>query len=80
MKIDDDLKTMSPAQLRREVMKLRTAFRKELNNTGNRRCWINLFRLLPENKSIDPLSLPREKFLSNCTQYFNRNQPRGEKK
>ena len=75
-KIDDDVKSMTPSQLRREVMRLRSAFRIELNNTGNRRCWINLLRVLPEGKTIDALSLPREKFLGNCAIYYDRNSSR----
>ena len=72
-KIDDDVKAMTIGQLRREVMRLRNAFRTELNNTGNLRCWINLLRALPEGKTIKALSLPREKFLGNCAVYYNRN-------
>lgn len=74
-KIDKDVRVMSPAQLRQEIMRLRSAFRTELNNTGNRRCWINLLRHLPEGKKIEPLMLPRETFLRNCVRYHNRNKP-----
>lgn len=73
-KIDDDLKGMSPGQLRQEVMRLRAGFRAELNNTGNRRCWINLLRHLPEGQTISPLTLPRKEFLGNCALYYERNQ------
>ncbi len=73
-RLDEDLKTMTVAQLRREVMRLRTAFRKELGDTGNRRCWINLLAALPEGETIQPLSLPRAKFLANCQVYHKRNQ------
>lgn len=73
-KQDPDLKDMSLSRLRREVMKLRTAFRKELAGTGNRRCWITLLQALPEGKSIKPLDLPRDQFLANCEQYHDRNQ------
>ena len=76
-KIDADLKAMTAAQLRQEVMRLRSAFRLELNNTGNRRCWVNLLRALPEGRTVRTLSLPREEFLTNCALYFERNQPRG---
>lgn len=74
MKLDDDLKGMTEAQLRTEVMRLRTAFRKEANHTGNHRCWVNLLEPLPEEKSIEPLSLPREEFIRNCCRYYDRNQ------
>lgn len=73
-KIDDDVRTMTLCQLRQEVMRLRRAFRTELNNTGNRRCWINLLQHLPEGQSIKALSLPRDEFLGNCAIYYNRNQ------
>jgi hypothetical protein len=74
MKIDEDLQKMSDAELRAEIMKLRTAFRVELGHTGNHRCWINLLEVLPEGKSIKPLTLPREEFIKNCCRYYDRNQ------
>lgn len=73
-KLDDDVKVMSPAELRQEVMRLRSAFRKELKSTGNHRCWVNLLKALPEGKAIEPLSLPRKEFLGNCSRYYDRNQ------
>lgn len=74
MKEDEDIKSMSPAQLRKEVMRLRNAFRKEVANTGNHRCWITLLLALPEGKMIEPLLLPQEEFLRNCKKYYNRNK------
>jgi len=73
-RIDADVKVMTMGQLRQEVMRLRSAFRTELNNTGNRRCWINLLRALPEGRSIKALSLPKDEFLGNCAIYYDRNQ------
>jgi hypothetical protein len=73
MRVDKDLKGMTPAQLRREVMRLRTAFRKEAAHTGNHRCWINLLTVLPEGESIKPLTLAEDKFLGNCKKYWRRN-------
>lgn len=73
-RIDPDVKTMTVPQLRQEIMRLRTAFRKEASSTGNHRCWITLLQALPEGKNIQPLTLPRETFLSNCGRYFDRNQ------
>ncbi len=73
-KIDQYLKIMTVGQLRQEVMRLRGAFRAELKNTGNRRCWINLLQHLPEGGTISPLSLPRDVFLGNCSVYYNRNK------
>jgi hypothetical protein len=73
-KVDKDLLLMNTDQLRQEVMRLRTAFRGELSDTGNRRCWITLLEVLPEGREVRPLSLPREEFLSNCARYHRRNQ------
>lgn len=71
---DEDVRQMTTSQLRREVMRLRTAFRKEAAHRGNHRCWITLLAALPEGKSIQPLTLPRDEFLKNCRRYFDRNQ------
>ena len=71
---DLDVQRMTPEQLRKEVMKLRKAFRKELSDTGNSRCWINLLQALPEGKSLNPLTLPENLFLANCARYFKRNR------
>lgn len=73
-RLDNDVKSMSLPQLRKEVMRLRRAFRKELSYTGNHRCWITLLEVLPEGKRIKPLSLSRDVFLGNCERYFQRNQ------
>ena len=73
--IDADVRRMTEVELQEEVMRLRTAFRKELEHTGNHRCWINLLQALPEGKSIAPLSLPEGVFLANCKRYFERNRP-----
>lgn len=75
MKIDSDIKDMTPGELKEEVMRLRSAFRKELDHTGNHRCWINLMSPLPENRNVEPLSMEREDFLKNCCRYYDRNQP-----
>lgn len=74
--IDKDVKEMTLPELRQEVMRFRIAFRKELGSTGNRRCWVNLLKELPEGQSIKPLSLSREVFLANCAWYYERNQPK----
>ncbi len=54
MRIDRDVMAMNQRELRHEVMRLRGAFRKELRDTGNRRCWINLLQALPEGETIKP--------------------------
>ena len=76
MKIDSDVKEMGVVELRQEVMRLRIAFRKELDHTGNHRCWINLLTALPEGRRIEPLSMNKEGFIKNCERYFDRNQPK----
>jgi hypothetical protein len=78
--LDSDIIKMSPAELRQELRKMRKAFRKELEDTGNCRCWINLVDALPEGKHLKPLSLKREEFLKNCAHYFDRNQPKKRSK
>ena len=71
--LDLDIRKMDLVQLRQEVMRLRTAFRKELSCTGNRCCWINLLEALPEGRRIRPLTLAKKSFLKNCEHYFDRN-------
>lgn len=73
-KIDKDVMKMTQSQLRAEIMRLRTAFRKEVRARGNRRCWVNLLKALPEGVKIEPLCLSRQTFLRNCARYFDRNQ------
>lgn len=73
-KIDKDVLLMSEAELRQEVMRLRSAFDKELNHTGNHRCWVNLLVGSRGGRAIKPLSLCREEFLGNCRRYYDRNQ------
>lgn len=69
---------MTPAQLRREVMRLRGAFRKELNQTGNRRCWVNLLEAV-DGKKVSPIDIPRDEFIANCRRYYDRNAPKEQK-
>lgn len=78
--LNADLKTMKPAELRREIIRLRHACRKELADTCNSRCWITLLETLPEGKKLQPLSLKKEAFLKNCARYYQRNQPKVGKK
>lgn len=73
-KLDSDVKRMTPAELRQEVMRLRTAFRNELADRGNRRCWITLLAQLPEGKALEPLRLGKKEFIRNCERYYDRNR------
>ena len=63
------------AQARDGRMRLRSAFRKEIEHTGNHRCWINLLEAV-DGKRIQPLSLPQDEFLGNCKRYYVRNRSR----
>jgi len=71
-KMDEDVKLMNLAQARREIMRLRRAFEKELNHTGNHRCFINLMEAV-YNKKIKPIDIPEDKFIANCRKYYTRN-------
>ena len=72
MRIDEDLKGMTESQLRQEVMRFRRAFRKELNHTGNQRCWVTLMEAL-EGRKIKPLEMSRDEWLGYCGRYHGRN-------
>lgn len=72
--IDPDVKKMTAAQLRQEVMRLRRAIRKELNHTGNHRCWLNILEAV-DGRRIQPIDIPRDQFLANCQRYYDRNTP-----
>lgn len=73
-KLDPDIKAMSHGERGQELQRLRNLFMREANNTGNRRCWVNVRRGCPGGKVIKPLSLLRSEFLGNCAAYFDRNQ------
>lgn len=70
--IDEDLRGMSRLDLQWEVMRMRRAFRRELNHTGNHRCWINLMEGI-DGKAIKPIDIPEDKFIANCRKYHRRN-------
>lgn len=74
---DPDVKEMSLGQLRREVMKWRSAVRQHRNAEGNARCWHNdlaLYALLPEGKPAGKMDLPERVLLRNCRRYIRRQQ------
>ena len=77
--IDEDVKRMTPGELRREVMRLRRAFRKELAHTGNHRCWVNLLEAV-DGQRVQPIDIPRDRFIANCGRYYDRNAPCPAKK
>ena len=77
VKQDADVKRMTPAQLRREVTRLRHAIRKHRDADQNARCWHNdlaLAALLPEEKYPGKMTGPEEKLLANCRRYIRRQQ------
>lgn len=76
-KQDLDVKEMTLAQLRREVMKLRLAIRKHRDAEENARCWHNdltLYGSLPEEVPPGRMVGPEEELLKNCRRYIRRQQ------
>lgn len=75
---DDDLKAMSPAQLRQEVMKLRSAIRWHRDLEENERCWHcdqQLYgRTLPEYTPAGCMHGDARRILRNCIGYVFRQQ------
>jgi hypothetical protein len=74
---DEDIKGMSPAELRREAMRLRDAIRKHRDAEENARCWHNdlaLYGVLPENEPPGRMDGPEEVLLRNCRRYIRRQQ------
>ena len=72
---DRDLKKLTPAALRNEVMRLRKALRKHRDADENARCWHNdlaLYGLLPEGKKPGKLRGPEKVLLRNCLKYIRR--------
>ena len=70
--LDPDVKKMTLAERGREIMRLRTAFRRELDRTGNHRCWITLMEAV-DGKRVKPLTLPKQVFIGHCNHYYDRN-------
>ena len=74
---DTDIKTMTQAQLRAEIMKLRKALRKHRDAKDNARCWHNdltLYGALPEEKPAGKMIGDEKVFLKNCQRYIRRQQ------
>jgi hypothetical protein len=74
---DEDVKQMTPAQLRREVMKLRRAIRKHRDADENARCWHNdlvLYAALGEEVPAGTMSGPEDVLLQNCRRYIRQQQ------
>jgi len=69
--MDDDLKTMDEAQLRNEVMKLRTAIREQRDQKGHDLCWYvpELWNVLPEKIEPSPPIPPWPDFMQRCAAF-----------
>ena len=70
--MDDDLKTMTPDELRAEVLKLRTGIRTHRDASGHDLCWFHpeLWSLLPERgEYVKPEVPPKDEFHRRCVLY-----------
>lgn len=69
--MDDDLETLTRAQLMDEVRKLRAGIREHRDSTGHDLCWHHpaLWGLLPEKAAPDIAVPPWDKFMRGCVRY-----------
>jgi hypothetical protein len=71
MKLDDDLQSMSNAELVTEIQRLRKGIRTHRDARGHDLCWFHpeLWNLLPEQGS-SPLEVPAwPEFMEGCVKY-----------
>jgi hypothetical protein len=78
-KLDVDVREMSEADAKQELMRLRALIRKHRKAEGNARCWLldeELYEKgLPEGGRQNSPKLPpppRRTFLKNCERYYDR--------
>ena len=74
---DPDVKTMTPGQLRHEVMKLRRKIRRHRDLDENARCWhcdLELYAVLPEEKPPGRMTGKARERLRDCIGYVCRQQ------
>jgi len=75
---DSDLDSMTPEQLKEEVLKLRGAIRYHRDQKGDDRCWVDdlrLYELMPEGaEGYDPTLPPEDVFLENCKRFCRSRQ------
>ena len=69
--MDDDLESMSRAELIAEVKKLRAGIREHRDGTGQELCWHHpaLWSLLPEKSDPVPVVPEWPEFLEGCLRY-----------
>lgn len=69
--MDEDLDTMTPAQLAAEVKRLRAGIRAHRDSTGHDLCWHHpdLWGLLPEQLAHKPWVPTWPKFMEGCIRY-----------
>lgn len=69
--MDEDLDTMTPAQLAAEVKRLRAGIRAHRDSTGHDLCWHHpdLWGLLPEQQHLEPWVPTWPKFMEGCIRY-----------
>jgi hypothetical protein len=69
--MDDDLESMSRAELVAEVKKLRAGVREHRDGTGQELCWHHpaLWGLLPEKTDPVPVVPEWPEFLEGCLRY-----------
>lgn len=71
MNDDDDLNSMTEAQLRQEVVKLRNAIREQRDQRGHDLCWYlpELWEVLPEKIYPRPVVPPWSEFIQRCAAF-----------
>ena len=69
--MDDDLETMSRAELVAEAKRLRAGIRAHRDSSGHELCWHHpqLWGLLPEPTAPEVAVPPWPKFLRGCVKY-----------
>ena len=73
IKHDRDLKTMTPAQLRREVMRLRHGIRMFCQKKNNAKCHLNEPKLCAlVGMHAGTICLTKKQFKRNCDRYIAR--------
>jgi hypothetical protein len=69
--MDEDLATMSPAELLDEVVRLREGIRRHRDSSGHNLCWHHpqLWGLLPEAMAAEIAVPPWPHFMRGCVTY-----------